>query len=157
MMKINGKKDIDVPLAFVVQILADIQVWERAALRRGIELRRTDRLAVPGVGSSWTARFSFRGKSRDVDLRIVEMDPSGRITVSFAGKAAEGTATMLPLAMSPRRTRLSVSLDARARSLAARLLFQSMRLARARVVRRFEQRLGTLGTEIENRFRAAGG
>jgi carbon monoxide dehydrogenase subunit G len=155
-MKINGKDDIDVPLAFVMQVLADFQSWERAALRRGIEVERTDRLSVPGPGASWTIRFSYRGKPRIVDLRIAEMDASGRIAVAFEGKSAQGTATLVPLTMSPRRTRLSVSLDVQARTLAARLLFQSMRLARQRVVRKFEQRLAKFGAEIEARFKATG-
>ncbi len=156
-MKINGKHDVGVPLDFVVRVLSDFPGWERAAMRRGVEVRRTDRLAVAGLGSTWTARFSYRGKARDVDLRITEMDPSGRITFFFEGKAAQGTATLVPLAMSARRTRISATLDVQPRTLAARLLFQSMRLARARVVRRFEQRLALFCSEIQNRFNASGG
>jgi carbon monoxide dehydrogenase subunit G len=155
-MKINGKQDIDVPLEFAVQILSDIQGWERAAMRRGMDVRRTDRLAAPGVGAAWSSRFSFRGKTRHVDLKLVELSPSGQMTVSFQGKSAEGTATLTPLAMGARRTRISATLDVRARSLSARLLFQSMRLARNRVVSRFEQRLALFCFEIESRYRAAG-
>lgn len=156
-MKINGKHDVDVPLGFVARVLADIHGWERAALRRGLDVRRTDRLAAAGVGSSWNARFSFRGKPRVVELKVIELDPNGRIVVSFVGKSAQGTATLVPLAMSAHRTRVTASLDVQARTLSARLLFQSMRLARQRVVRKFEQRLAQFCAEVETRFRAAGG
>jgi hypothetical protein len=156
-MKINGKHDVDVPLGFVARVLVDFQGWERAALRRGLDVRRTDSLAEPGLGSTWTARFSYRGKTRIIDLEVVEMDATGRIVVAFTGKSAQGTATLLPLAMSAQRTRISASLEVQARTLSARLLFQSMRLARQRVVRKFEQRLAHFGAEVEARFRAAGG
>jgi hypothetical protein len=156
-MKINGKHDVDVPLGFVARVLLDFQGWERAALRRGLDVRRTDALPEPGLGATWTARFSFRGKPRVIDLKVIEIDPAGRIVVAFTGKSAEGTATLVPLAMSVQRTRISATLDVQARTLAARLLFQSMRLARQRVVRKFEHRLAQFGTEVETRFRAAGG
>lgn len=156
-MKINGKHDVDVPLGFVARILLDFPGWERAALRRGLDVRRTDNLADPGLGATWTARFSYRGKPRVIDLKVIEVDPAGRIVVAFSGKSAEGTATLVPLAMSVQRTRISATLDVQARTLAARLLFQSMRLARQRVVRRFEHRLAQFGAEVELRFRAAGG
>ncbi len=156
-MKINGKHDVDVPLGFVARVLLDFQGWERAALRRGLDVRRTDGLAEPGIGSSWTARFAFRGKPRCLEIKVTELDPTGRIVVSFVGKSAQGTATLVPLAMSAQRTRLSASLDVQARTLSARLLFQSMRLARQSMVRRFEKRLAQFGGEIEARFKAAGG
>lgn len=156
-MKISGKHDVDVPLAFVAQILCDSQGWERAALRRGIEVRRTDRLATVGQGSTWTAQFRYRGKPRAIDLRIVDVDSDGRITVAFRGNSAEGTAVVMPLSMSARRTRIMATLDIQARTLAARLLFQSLRLARHRVVQRFERRLAKLGAEIEARHAASRG
>jgi hypothetical protein len=156
-MKINGKHDVDVPLGFAARVLLDFQGWERAALRRGLNVRRTDGLAEPDIGSSWTAQFSFRGKPRVIDLTVVAHDPTGRIVVSFVGKSAQGSVTLVPLAMSSQRTRISASLDVQARTLSARLLFQSMRLARQRVVRKFEQRLAQFGAEVEARFKAAGG
>lgn len=155
-MKISGKHDVDVPLAFVAAVLVDFPGWERAALRRGIEVRRTDRQTSAVQGASWTARFAFRRKLRSIDIRIVEHDPAGRLVVSFVGASTQGTAIIVPLAMGPRRTRITATLDVQARTLAARLLFQSMRFARQRNVGKFEARLAMLGTEIETRYAARG-
>jgi carbon monoxide dehydrogenase subunit G len=155
-MKINGKHDVDVPLAFVAQVLVDFPGWERAAMRRGIDVRRTDRQTGAVQGASWTARFPFRRKMRNVDLTIVEHHPSGRLVVSFMGASTQGTAIILPLAMGPRRTRITTTLDVQARTLAARLLFQSLRFARQRMVIKFEARLAMLGAEIETRYAALG-
>ena len=147
-MKINGKHDVDAPLGFVARVLVDFQGWERAALRRGLDVRRTDGHAEPGPGAAWTVRFSYRGKPRVIDLEVIEIDATGRIVVAFTGTSAQGTATLVPLAMSVQRTRISASLDVQPRTLSARLLFQSMRLARQRVVQRFEQRLAQVGSEV---------
>jgi carbon monoxide dehydrogenase subunit G len=156
-MKINGKHDIDVPLAIVGQILADFQGWERAAMRRGVEVKRTDTLGGAQVGAKWHGRFNYRGKSRNVELRVLEMDASGRITMSFLGSSMEGTAQITTFAMGAHRSRIAATIDVQARTLAARLLFQSLRLARQRVVRRFERRLAQFGAEIELRYAATRG
>jgi hypothetical protein len=156
-MKINGKHDVDAPVAFVMQVFADFPGWERAALRRGVDVRRTDRLPEPGPGAKWLTTFNFRGKPRIVEVTLVDLDASGRLVVSFSGKSAQGTATLVPLEMSARRTRISASVDIQARTLAARVLIQSMRLARNRVMRKFEQRLAQFGAEIAARYKATGG
>mgnify|MGYP006164413985 CR=1 FL=1 len=65
-MKLASKKDVEAPIATVWAALVDFETWERAAMRRGVEVARTDQLRAPGVGMSWHARFSYRGKQRKV-------------------------------------------------------------------------------------------
>ena len=53
-----------------------------------------------------------------------------------------------------KRTRMVVVSEAKPKTLAARLILQSLRLARARVQRRVDGRIGAIAQEIEDRYRA---
>ena len=153
-MKFTTKQDIEAPVAFVFKSLSDFAGWERAAMRRGAEVERTDRLSQIGAGLSWKALFSYRGRPRQLDLQLVTFE--GPTHLAFAGqsKAVEGTARVEMMEMSSRRTRIHVVAEVIPRSLAARLFLQSLRLARARVDRKFEQRIAQMAADIEHRYRA---
>ena len=44
-MKLASKKDVEAPIAQVWAALTDFETWERAAMRRGVEVARTDSLS----------------------------------------------------------------------------------------------------------------
>jgi hypothetical protein len=58
------------------------------------------------------------------------------------------------VAMSRSRTRMNLSLDARPRTIPAKLMVQSMKLARQSVVKRFQRRVADYAADLENRLRA---
>lgn len=152
-MKFSTKQDIEAPLVFVHQTLTDFDMWERAAMRRGAEIGRTDTLRQPGPGMAWTAKFSYRGKDRSIAVTLTEWDAP--VHLAFAGHAntIEAQARIELLEMSAKRTRLLVTMDVTPNTLGARLFLQSLRLARARVDRSFDQRVAQIAGDIEQRFR----
>ena len=77
-MHLSSRTDIEAPLEFVHAALADFDHWERAGMRRGAEVNRTDKLRSPGVGMSWKVRFQFRGKERVVDIRLVGIEKDAK-------------------------------------------------------------------------------
>lgn len=156
-MRFTTKQDIEAPVAFVFKTLSDFDTWERAAMRRGAEVERTDKLTQPAAGMSWKSRFSYRGRPRLLDLQLVTMDAPTQLAFAGQSQAVEGTASVDMMEMSSRRTRIHVVTEVTPRTLAARLFLQSLRLARARVDRKFEQRVAQLAADIEHRFRGARG
>jgi len=153
-MRFTTKQDIEAPIAFVFKALSDFDIWERAAMRRGAEVERTDTLTGTGAGMSWKSRFSYRGRPRTLDLQLVTFDAPSQLAFAGQSPTVEGTATVDMMEMSSRRTRIHVVTEVTPRTLAARLFLQSLRLARARVDRKFEQRVVQLAADIEHRFRA---
>ena len=65
-MKLSTRQDIEAPLADVYAAFADVEGWERAALRRGAEVTRRDNLRGLAVGMGWLAAFIYRGKARKI-------------------------------------------------------------------------------------------
>lgn len=152
-MKLTSRQDIEAPVAFVFDALKDFEGWERAALRRGAEVARTDTLhnIVPGL--SWMIKFAYRGRQRRLALRLTNLEQPTQLGFSGVGASMDGQAGIDLLELGSRRTRLSVTLDIRPKTIGARLVLQSMRIAKTRLNRRFADRVGQLCTEIEARYR----
>lgn len=151
-MKLSGRTDIGAPVAFVHAALADFEGWERSAMRRGADVNRTDKLRVPGVGMTWQARFAWRGRERQLRVRLQELTPLKGLGLDFDGPSVEGTLRIELVELAMRRTRMLMQVEVKPRTLAARLFVQSMKLAKGRVQRRYDARLESIAREIEARF-----
>ncbi len=152
-MKLTTKQDIEAPVAFVYKVLTDFDGWERNAMRRGADVTRSDKLRQPGPGMTWIAKFFYRGKDRTVTVRIDAMDPPGHLAFAALSPVVEGQCKLELLELGAKRTRMHVVVDSKPKTFGARLYFQSLKLARARVERTLQKRTGSLAAEIEERFR----
>jgi len=153
-MKLVAKYDLEVPAAFVFGQLVDFDGWERAAMRRGADVVRSDRLTKIGPGACWDANFRYRGKARDVTVRLDSIAPTTALGLTGISKLADGIMGLDILTLGAARTRLEVRLEVKPKTLAARIYVQSLRLARSRVERSFAQRVAQFTAEIEDRYRA---
>jgi carbon monoxide dehydrogenase subunit G len=151
-MKITSRRDIEAPISFVNDALTDFDYWERAAMRRGADVTRVDDRKA---SLAWLVRFPFRGKDRKLDLQVVVPETPGQLAFAGSGGNFDGTATVDLLELGSKRTRLTMVAEAKPRSLAARLVLQSLRLAKGRVQARVDKRVAAITTEIEERFRAS--
>ena len=152
-MKLIRNQDVEAPVAFVYAALCDFDHWERAAMRRGAEVTRLDTLAVPGPGMTWSVGFDYRGRRRTVDLRLTGLEAAQTLAFTGQGASMNGKALLDLVEMGPKRTRLVITIEVEARTLAARLLLQSLKFASARINRRFEARTAQLAADLEERFR----
>ncbi|VDC25191.1 SRPBCC family protein [Pseudogemmobacter humi] len=153
-MKLGTRQDIEAPLDFVWQQLTDFEQFERMALRRGAEVERVDQLKRPGPGMGWRLRFAYRGKPRRMLVRIAELTENSVIDCGLDSASVEGAARIELMALAPRRTRISLVADLRPKTLAARLVIQSLRLAKGRTQRKLDTALGRLVALVEERWRA---
>jgi carbon monoxide dehydrogenase subunit G len=154
-MQLTKSQDIEAPRAAVYAMLTDVDHWERMALRRGVDVQRQDGPASVAAGMTWNVGFSFRGKRRDITIRLDRVDTGQKLGISAAGKALEAVTRVDLAEMSPRRTRVTVTTDVTARTLAARLFLQSLRLAPGRVRNKFDSQIAKLAKDIEGRLRGA--
>jgi len=148
-MKFSSREDIEVPVADAWAVINDFDGFERAALRRGAEVQRMDE----GNRPAWSASFLFRGKKRNVLFRQDRAEPPGLLAFSGEGRHVEGRLTVELMELGPRRTRMTVTTDLRPISLAARLFLQSLKLARGRVVGKYQSRVAQFANMIEARAR----
>jgi hypothetical protein len=148
-MKLNVRQDVELPVAKVYARLTDFDGWQKAALRRGAEVARTDGLGQYAPGMTWTAAFAYRGKLRHLDLALDAIVPPDRLAFSGAGPNLGGTLSIDLIEMSPQRTRVVVKLEIKPRTLVARLFIQSLKLGRSSVEDKFRARVAQVLAEIE--------
>lgn len=151
-MHFAAKTDIEAPVDFVYAVLTDFEGWERAAMRRGADVHRTDKLREPGPGMAWTIGFRFRGKERVLAVNLISLDAKAKVTFKAEGTLIEADQVVDVLSLAPKRTRLTLHMDIRPKTLGARLLLQSLKLAKTKVQIRLNKRMVQLATDIETRY-----
>jgi carbon monoxide dehydrogenase subunit G len=152
-MKFSSKEDIDAPIGAVFEMVTDFEAFETAARRRGVEVRRTGNLRNHGPGITWDAAFPFRGRRRDFTLTLATFDPPTHLSVAGLSKGMTSVFNVELMELSPERTRLAVELDMKPRTIAARLLIQSLRLAKDKLTKRFKLRVAEAAKELEERYK----
>ncbi len=152
-MKLVAKYDVEAPAAFVFAQLSDFDGWERAAMRRGADVMRVDKLTRVAPGMTWDTQFRYRGKDRAATIRLDAITPTSALALTGMSAIVDGMVQIDILDLAAKRTRVEVRLEIKPKTIAARIYVQSLRLARARVERSFAQRVALLTSEIETRFR----
>lgn len=151
-MKIAAREDIEATIGHVFESITDFDGMERAALRRGAEVLRMHELAEPGAGLAWCAKFPYRNRERIADLEITTYDAPHQLVLVSKVSGVEATVEVELLALSRHRTRMNMSIDMRPKTIPARLMLQSMKLARANLLRRFRKRVADYAQHIEDRY-----
>lgn len=151
-MKFSTREDVEAPIDAVFEMVSDFANFERAAMRRGAEVQRTDQLRVPGVGMTWQAVFELRGKRREVEVELVTFDkPNQMVLESMSpGLLGQMNVELMPLARN--RTRVLVEMEIKPLNLSARLFVQSMKLAKASLTRKFKKRVAEYADGMEDRY-----
>ena len=151
-MQFSAKEDVAAPIEFVFEQLSDFQSFERSALRRGAEVQRVDTRKTVGPGMAWDASFKLRGRRRDVQMELTEFDPPNGMVLSSRSSAMGGHMTVDLVALSRGRTRMSLEIELKPKTLSSRLLVQSLKLARSSLSKRFRDRVAGFAEDLEDRF-----
>lgn len=151
-MKFSTREDIDAPADFVFEAVSDFAAFERQALRRGADVRRVDQGPVI-VGSAWDIAFQYRNKDRRMRATVKSLDAPNALFVESVASGIDGITKVELVALSPKRTRIAVSIELSAKTLSARLLLQSLKLAKATLTKRFKSRIAEQAAGIEERYR----
>jgi len=154
-MELSGSQDIEAPIDFVFDAITDFDGFTRHALRRGVEVARIDDLDGPVEGMAWKTAFDFRGKRRKMRIKITRCSRPNFLSAHSRMPGMETEFDAELVALSRTRTRLAIRLELKPQSLAARLLVQSLKLARGRLKKRLGKRLSTFAKQTEERFGAA--
>jgi hypothetical protein len=151
-MKLTTKTDLEAPIGFVYATLADFPAWEREAVRHGVEIERPADTPLTGKGATWRVRAQYRGKLRKLQVRVDDAIPDDKLIFTLDSASVEGTSQAELISLSPRRTRLRLTLEVRPKTLAARLFINTLRLAKRRVDARFDKRVAQLAARIEEMY-----
>ncbi|MEO0342046.1 MAG: hypothetical protein AAF198_01280 [Pseudomonadota bacterium] len=145
-MELNIKQDVDAPIGFVFDKMTAFEAHEMRAMAAGISAKRT---IDTQTQISWDTSFDYLGKPRNMALTVDEIAPPEAMFVALDGSQLNAEADVKLLELSPYLTRIRLKLSINGKSLRARLMVQSARLAKQNITRRMQSRLSGFASEIE--------
>lgn len=153
-MEFSARTDIEAPIDFVFGQVTDFAGFERSIMRRGGDVERVEGGGAAIVGTKWNVKFRLRGKERKVKAEIVSVDAPNNMNIAINSPNLKGSTVVELVALSKGRTRLIVTVEAAAKSIPAKLLFQSVRFARGRTQKRFDTLVTGFAEDVEARYKA---
>lgn len=154
-MKFSAREDVEATIEEVFAQLADFEAFERQAMRRGAEVQRVDAGTGLCEGASWKVVFSMRGRRRAMDLLLERYDAPHEMNFMAKSGGMDASFSVELLALSRTRTRMSVAIEMTPLNLAARLLIQSLKLAKSNLTKRFKIRVSEYAKQIEEKAQRA--
>lgn len=151
-MKFSTREDIDAPIEQVFDALCDFEGFERQAMRRGADVQRLDNMTEPGVGMRWKVDFTLRGRQRNLELEMTRFDVPNEMIFSAKSSGVDATFSLELIALSRSRTRTAIALEMSPLNLSARLLIQSLKLAKTTLNKRFKLRVADYAKGLEERL-----
>lgn len=153
-MEFTARDDIEAPIDYVFEQVTDFASFERSIMRRGGDVERISGGDAPELGTKWLVKFLMRGKERTVDAEIVQVEKPNGLTIGITSSNADGSMTIELVALSKARTRLIVNAEAGAKSIPAKLFFQSIRFARAKTEKRYKAVVSGFSEDVESKYRS---
>ena len=146
-MKFVAKKDVEIPQQVLFDRMADFQLFERVAIRRGVEVIRTGSMASAG-GLKWDCKFEYRGRDRNARVQVAEFTTPERLVFLVTNAALNLRLDITLSPLSKKQSRFIVTSVIEPKTVTARLLVQSMKLARSKYNQRYQKRVAEVANEL---------
>jgi hypothetical protein len=152
-MKYKVSEDVDAPQAMVWARFTDFSGFEDDARGRGAAITRMGNWVDTAEGVEWRGDVTIRGKSRAVAAKVTRLVPQELCLIEsrIGGMDCYYEMTFVPL--SAEVTRVALMLELSADTLTARLVLQTMKLARGRVLQRLQGMIARQGNAAEAAYR----
>jgi carbon monoxide dehydrogenase subunit G len=151
-MEFTTRDDIEAPIDYVFDQVTNFATFERSIICRGGDVERIAGGDAAVVGTKWCVKFLLRGVERSVLAEIIEVDKPNGLTFEVTSKSADATMVIELVALSRARTRLNVKAVAKAKTIPAKLLFQSVRFTRQKNQDRFKTIVSGFAKDVETRY-----
>lgn len=111
-----------------------------------------DTLAEKATGMTWNVSGDLRGKRRKVRIELTEYRPDNLLKFFVKSSGIEAFATMESMALTRKQSRIKVTTVLKPKTISARLILQSAKLAKNSMNRKFNHRFWTYANYIENNY-----
>lgn len=153
-MQISHTEELDAPIDHVFAACTDFADFKRRAEARGARITRKDDMAAPGVGLAWTVATTLHGRDRLIDVEVVKFEPPDAMALRSQTGGLDGLAVLDLREIRGGRTQMGLAIDIKAESFPARLVLQTLKLARVRLTRQLRLRLGGFARRVDADWRA---
>jgi carbon monoxide dehydrogenase subunit G len=155
-VKFRVADDVEAPIDWVWEGFTDFAAIEADIRARDAELSRAGDWKEAALGVAWRGSVPVRGKVRTIEARISGFVPEEHLLVGSRVGGMDCTYEVVFAPLSAEVTRVSVTLELKASTLSARLLLQTLKIARRKVIQRLEGAVVRQGQAVEADWRARG-
>jgi len=152
-MKFETIEDIDAPQDFTFACFTDFIRYEILARNYGADLRRVGGFTEISEGATWRGSIPVQGRTRGVEAEVSRYSPSEYARIDSAVGGMNVVFEMRFEALADEKTKLIAVAELQAKTLAARLVIQSAKLARKRVQAKITSKIVALANEYEDAWR----
>lgn len=154
-MRLKAIHQIKAPKDYVFERISDFDSFERYIHEIGGTADRTDDVAGIQPGMSWHISGTFRKKHREVDLTLDHFHPSDKIKYAVETENMNAAIFFELSDTAAGETELALFIDPEARNISARLVLQSVKLAKKTIEKRITSRIEAFGNRIEADYKAS--
>lgn len=155
-MKFKAAEDIDAPVELVFERFCDFTQIEAELRGKGAQIARVGGWKTAKSGSAWAGSVKVRGRARQIESTITQIEKDDCLVIESRIGGMETHYELTFRALTPKRARVTATLELKPATLSARLVIQTLKLARGRVLQRLTGYLVRRGDEIEAEHRAKG-
>lgn len=143
-MKFSTRLNFDEPAAVLFDQVGNFDKMEKLLQSRGASVVRLNPAHEAGAALGWLIGFDWRGRRRELNLKVTRFDRPDRISMLGRGESFDVDIDISVLALSKTRSRLIFETDVRPRNMRARLLVQTAKLAKAQMDHKFALRVSDM-------------
>lgn len=121
MAQMQMVREVDAPVERVWEVMTDLEAAPQV-LRGVTSIQRLDDGTAFGVGTRWRETRTMGGRSATEDLEVSDVVPGRAYTVTADSHGTAYTSTLAVEPVDEHRSRLSMTFDARSRTLMSRIL-----------------------------------
>lgn len=152
-MELETTYDLNAPADYIFRRITDHADFEALLMGYGANIERLDDQTDLSVGMKWSIDGVFRGKQRQVEVELTKLLINEMISYKSESKDVTAKVDMELFALTPSRTRFSVLMMPKAKTISARLILQSAKLARNTLEKRVNKRFADFCQRLEDDYR----
>ena len=155
-MEITYQRIINVPPSYAFARATDFRRFEAEGFGNLAPFEPRSEIRAPELGARWRTAAEFQGRPRRFSLQLLEMTEPNHLVLGNKSEKYDVEAQMSFKPTGTNATSFHFTLNAKARSITAKLILQTIQLARGRIVKSMQSDFETMAKRMEAAYQAEG-
>ena len=153
-MELSYQNKINVPQAFAYERATDFGLFEAEGFGKLSKFEPRSEIRAPEIGARWRTSAEFQGRPRNFSLQLLELEEPGKLVLGNKSEKYDIEARFHFNELGEEETEFNFHLVAKAQSITAKLILQTIQLARARIEISMRADFDNMGERMEAAYTA---
>jgi len=148
-MELQYSIDINVPQRFAFERATDFALFEEVGFGKLEPFEPRSEIRAPEIGARWRTAAEFQGRPRRFSLQLLELETPEWLVLGNKSEKYDVEARFRFTDMGEAQTAFSFHLVAKAQSITAKLILQTIQLARGRIEKSMQADFEAMAKRME--------